>query len=225
MGDAGLGAHSQVVEHRHPGGLAAGTGGGGHGHQGLEGPRDRLAAANGVIDVGQQLGGVGGVEVGRLGGVDAGAAAHGGKAVATALLGGADRLSKRGVARLHPGFVVADRVDAGAAQGLARHRHRFQLRHYRIGNQQHAAHAERAQLEAQLAGRAGPELDARPLHVEDRLSGHNRGPHDAPFGRRVGSSIIIGEQILLLHAQFLWQRKPSDTAPPGDHTGHAAASF
>ena len=190
MGDSGLGAHLQVVEYRHAGGLAAGAGGGGHGHQWLERSRDRLANADRMIDVGEQVRRVGGVQVGRLRGVHAGAPAHRREPVAAALPGGADRLLKRSVAGLYPGLGIADRVDAGATQRLARHRHRFRLRHYRIGHQERAPHAEGAHLETQLAGGAGTELDARPFHVEDRLSGHNLAAHDAPFRRRVGSSRV-----------------------------------
>ena len=92
MGDAGLGPHRQVIEYRHAGGLAAGAGRGGHCHQRLQRSRDRLAAADRVVHVGEQLRRVGGVQVGRLGGVHGRAAAHRGKPVTTALSGGADRL-------------------------------------------------------------------------------------------------------------------------------------
>ena len=177
MGDPGLGAHRQVVEYRHAGGFAAGAGGSGHRHQRLERSRHRLAAANRLIDVGQQLRRVGGVEIGGLRGVDAGTASHRGEPVAAALPGGADCFPERGVAGLDSRFRVADGVDAGAAQRLARHRHRLQLRQYRVGDQQRAAHAQGAQLEAQLARGAGPELDARPFHVDDRLGCHARAQY------------------------------------------------
>ena len=142
--DAGLGAHLQVVEDRHAGSLATGAGGGGHRHQRLERSGHRLAASDRVVDVGEQLGRVGGVQVGRLGGVHGRAAADRGKAVAAAVAGGADRVQERGVAGLDARVGEQHCIDAGAAQRLARYRHRLRLRHHGVGDQERAPHAEGA---------------------------------------------------------------------------------
>ena len=95
VGNAGFGVHLQQVKDGHASGFAAGAGRGGDGNQRLQFARHRSPFANGWVDVGQKVGGPGGVEIGRLGRVHAGAAAHGYIAVKFAVGGKANGLLKR----------------------------------------------------------------------------------------------------------------------------------
>src|SRR5437764_13617103 len=84
--------HLDQVEDGHAGGLAARAGGRWYGDQRLESAGDRLTAADRRVHVGEEVGRIGGVQVGGLGRVHARAAAHGDIAVECAVRREADRL-------------------------------------------------------------------------------------------------------------------------------------
>ena len=77
MGDAGLGLALHEIEDRDAGRFAAGAGRGRNGDQRLERSGHRLAAADRRVDVVEEVGRIGRVEVGGLGRVDRAAAADG----------------------------------------------------------------------------------------------------------------------------------------------------
>src|SRR5919112_633685 len=107
VADTGLDLLGEHVEHADGGALGARPGGGGHGHQRVERLGGRFAPADGLVDVVHQLAGVGGEQVDRLGGVDAGAAAHGHIGVPGPVgLGVVDRLLEAGVGRFDVDAVV-----------------------------------------------------------------------------------------------------------------------
>ncbi len=131
MGNAGLGVHGRVVEDGHAGGLAAGARGGGDGDQRLDRAGHGLAQADGRVDVGQQVGRIGGEEIGDLGRVDARSAAHGHVAVKLTVDREGDGVGKRAIGRLDAHPVVEHGVDAGLCQRGHGHGHRLKQRHPR----------------------------------------------------------------------------------------------
>ena len=141
MGDAGLGLHFQQVEDGHPRRLAARARGGGDGDQRREGPGDWAPLADGRVYIGEEVCGVGCVEVRGLGGVDAGAAAHGDVAVESAPGREVDGLLERDVRRLDPYAVEGHGVDALSSEGVEGLQDWVAAREVGVGHDHDAARA------------------------------------------------------------------------------------
>ena len=71
VGNPGLGVHLDKVKDRHAGRFAAGPRGGRHGDQRFQAPRDRLPFTNRRVDIGEKIGRISGIKIGRLGRIHA----------------------------------------------------------------------------------------------------------------------------------------------------------
>ena len=109
---------------------------------------------------------MGRVEVGGLGGVDAGAASDGDERVEIALAGEVDGGLERLVGRLDLDLVEQDGVDALRPERVEHNGDRLQLRHTGVGDDGDALGSEPGDLVSDLAGDAGSELDGGGVYGE-----------------------------------------------------------
>ena len=123
---------------------------------------------------------MGGVEVGGLRRVDAGAAAHGDVGVEAPLGGDADGLAEGGVRGLHVDAVEELVLDPGVVEGLAGRGHRLQAGDLRVGDQQRPPGAHVGQVHADLRGDPGAAADAGGGHLEGGVAFH--GDPQEPAG-------------------------------------------
>ena len=83
---------------------------------GFQGARGLLAAADRSVDVGEEIGGMGGIEVSRLGGIDNRTAADRYKAFEIALAGKVGRGLKRYIGRLDSDLILEGDIDPGVGE-------------------------------------------------------------------------------------------------------------
>ena len=83
---------------------------------GFQGPRGLLAAADRSVDVGEEIGGMGGIEVSRLGGIDNRTAADRYKAFEIAFAGKVGRGLKRYIGRLDSDLILEGDIDPGVGE-------------------------------------------------------------------------------------------------------------
>ena len=166
--DAGLHAPVRDVQHRDRGRLAPGPRRGRDREVRQQRTGGLHAAADRRVDVVHHRRGVRDDQVRDLGGVDRRAAADGDEAVDARVQrevrGGLQRVERR----LDPHAVERDHLHTAEV-------HAREV-HARIGDEQHARHAEPRQLPAGIGGRARPELDRRGLEGEDGLASHAASP-------------------------------------------------
>ena len=127
----------------------------------------------GCVDVSQEIRRIGGIEIGRLGCVHAGAASDRDITVKLPILRKPDGLLERDVRGLDANPVEEDGVNACMAQRLKRYRHRLTLRQVGIGYNHHAAGTQFFHIVPHLAGHAGAVLDAGRIHGESGLESHD----------------------------------------------------
>ena len=166
MSEAGLGLHLQKVENGDAGGLGAGAGRGRNGDMRLERSGYRSPLPYRSVDVCEKVGGVCRVEVGGLGGVDAGAASDGDERVEVSLGGELDSGLERLVGRLDLDLVEQDGVDALGPERVEHNGDRFKPRHTGVGDDGYALRSESGDLVSDLAGDAGAELDGGGVYGE-----------------------------------------------------------
>ena len=167
--NSGLGLHLQKVEDGHARRFAARAGRRWYRDQWLERAGNGTPLADGRVDVGEEVRGVGRVKVGGLGRVDARAAADCHVAVEAAV--GRERYGvfEGHVRRLHMHAVEQHRIDALIFQGRERYGDGVVPGHARVGDDHHAPGAQALHLVAYLSRHAGPELDARGRYGERGL--------------------------------------------------------
>ena len=170
--DAGLGPHPAQIENGHPGGLAAGAGGGGNGHQGLEASRHRKPLSDGRIYVVEEVRGEGGIEIGRLGRVNGGSSTDGHKAVVAIALCRGDGLLDGSIGRFHPDPVEHGKGDALVLHRLQRHRHRRQFLQTRVDDHQYPAKLHVPQIHSHFPSHPGAEADVGSGHLKTDLPAH-----------------------------------------------------
>ena len=166
VGNARLHVHLRQVEYGHTGRFAARSRGGGHGDVRPQRARYGDAAADGRVHVVEKVGRVGGIEIGRLGRVDGGAAANRKVAVESARAREGDRVLKGVVGRLHPRLVIQDGVDPLRAQRTQRHRDRLAARQAPVRHDHHPPRAQPLHVVPDLPRRARAVLDAGRVHRE-----------------------------------------------------------
>ena len=113
--DARLGVQRSVIEDRHAGCLASRPGRGRHRDERLQPPGDRKPLTDRRIDIGQQFRGIGRVQVGGLGRIDARAAADGDITVESPLDRKRDGGLKRLVRGLDLDLIEQHRIDSRAS--------------------------------------------------------------------------------------------------------------
>ena len=149
--DAGLQLLLDQVEDRDASAFARRAEGGGAGDMRLQRAWNRPRFADRGVDVGQEIGGIGGIEVGGFRGVDGRAAAERDEAVEFAVPGEIRRRLEGAVGRLDLDGVIDRHVDPGAASDLARGLQRRQLGDARVAEQRHALQPQRPGVGADLA--------------------------------------------------------------------------
>ncbi len=172
VGDARLGVHLDVIEDRDAGRLAAGAGCGRDGDQRLAAGQALACLADRRIDIGQEVGGIGGIQVGGLGGIDAGTTADRHVAVEGAIGRELDRLVEGGIGRLDAGAIEQYRVQPLGPQRFERDPDRIAVSQVRIGHDHDPRCPESFHLEPDFAGSAQTIFDAGRVHGEDRFRPH-----------------------------------------------------
>ena len=172
MRDPRLGMHGLVVEDRHPRRLAARPSRGGHRNQRLQLARHRPPLADRRVDIGQKLCWIGGIQVGRLGRVDAGSPSHRNIAVKFSIHSKLDGLQKRGIGRLNPAAVVKHPIHPLSPQRIQHHRHSFAHGQVGVGHHHDPPDPQLDDVFAHLTGRSSPKFDAGTLHRKNCFKTH-----------------------------------------------------
>ena len=172
--DAGLRAHLREVEDGDAGTFAARARGGGTGDMGLQRSGYGRAAADRGVDVGEEIGRIGGIEVGGLAGVDHRAAAKRNEAVETTLLGELRRLLEGVIGGLDAHLVIDDGVDAGILERSLDDGGVLERADALVRHQDGPGDAETAGVVADLGEHPRPEGYRRNVDGERRIAGAGR---------------------------------------------------
>ena len=170
--DSGLGANVEEIEDRYAGSFAAGAGRRWDGYERLQGTRRRFSSSDGSVDICKKIGRICGVQVSRLCGIHAGAAADRDEAVEGTVGRELDGMFERSVRRLDTRAVVQYYIDACSPEGAHGHLDRLAPSHALVCHEHDAAAAQAAHLEPDLSRNAGSVLDAGSVHRERGLVGH-----------------------------------------------------
>ena len=168
-GDAGLGRHGQQIEDGDAGHLAAGARRRRAGDVRSQRSRHRRSVTDRSVDVGQEVGRVGGVQVGGLGGIDHRAAADRHIAIGVGLRRECRCPRERFIRRFDVYLGIADDVDARRPQGMSRRVEDLQRGHIGIGEQRHSGHAESPCAVAEFLQAAPAEGDPGCVNRERRV--------------------------------------------------------
>ena len=137
---------------------------------GLEGPGNRLGPTHRCVDVGEEIVGPGGIQVGRLGRVHDRTAAHRDETVEGTVGGESRRCLQGRIGRFDAARVVHRHVQPGFAKRLESHPGRFDFGDVGFGEERHPFHAQRRGVLAQFGQGPGPEFHGRRRDGEDGLT-------------------------------------------------------
>ena len=125
-----------------------------------------------MVHVFQEVRRIGGVEVGRLGRVHGGAAAHGDEGVESAFRREIDGLLKRRVGRLDADRIEKRELHVLAGEGIQGRLDGRALRQVRVREHHHPPDAEIGQVHPHFPGDPAPEADVGRRHLEREVPLH-----------------------------------------------------
>ncbi len=172
VSDTSFHVHRRQIEDRGAGRLTAGTRGGGNGDERTELAGNGFRLANRRIDIGQQVGGVGCIQVRGLGGVDDRAAPNRDVAVEPAIGRKLCRFRKGNIGRLHARIGVERKVDPRGFQRFDRRLYRNVIGQTGIGDDHHSGRAQILRVFTDFSRDTLPVLDGRGVHGEGGFERH-----------------------------------------------------
>ena len=176
VGDARFCVHRLQIEDGSASGLAAGAGGGRDRDQRLERPRNGQSLADGSVDVVEKVSRIGRIEIGGLGRVNRGAAAHRHESVHLLAHRKRNRLFERGVRRLDLHAIEEHVGHAGLFKRSEYRCYRRQFPQHWIGHHHHAFRSAVHQVHTYLAGDSPAETNAGSCHLKGYILFHRPNP-------------------------------------------------